>query len=120
MTGSPLDPPDGRGGGHDLSRCGEGEDAPHATCRGPPPGGGELGCFSVVVFRRRNGILSHVGRRDNYLVWGRAGDDVDAPTGRRSEVHFRRRPPLGSPWGGGLDRDDDDEMSPVRPRSWLR
>jgi len=53
-------------------------------------------------------------------VWGRAGDDEDAPTGRRSEVHFRRRPPLGSPWGGGLDRDDDDEMSPVRPRSWLR
>jgi len=114
------------GGGHDLTRCGEGEDAPAGrrggdlfARRGPPPGGGGLGRFSAVV-RRRNGVLSHVGRRGNYLVWSCAGDAGDAPAGRRGGVHFRRGPPLGPPWGAGSTGMMMVVMPPARPRSWLR
>jgi hypothetical protein len=53
-------------------------------------------------------------------MWGRAGDDEDAPAGRCGEVHFRRGPPLGPPWGLGSTAMMTMMMPPARPRSWLR
>jgi len=83
MTGPPLDPPDGRGGGHDLSRCGEGEDAPAGRRLTPPGGGGHIhgllltppafgGCARWLAVA----LLSPLGKA------GMTGPPLDPPDGQ--------------------------------------
>jgi len=113
MTGPPLGPPPhwvGEGAGMTSLAavgCGKVKMLPQAAAAGAcaplrgAPGWGRawppLHCRSPS-----NGVLSHVGRRDTYLVWCWAGDGEDAPPGRCGGLQFCRGLPLGPRGGAGL------------------
>jgi len=119
MTGPPLGPPDGRVGGHDLSRCEEGEDAPAGRCLTPLGGGGHIPGL-LLTPQRLGGcarwlaaaLLSPMGEagmtsppldpppdsRGGRHDLSRCGDDEDAP---QAAAAGACAPATGRPWVGG-------------------